>query len=70
MDVKAYMAQVGQQARAASRIIGKANTGVKNQALTAIENRTLFFTLWLKALPDETAARLTPPADLVERVHA
>lgn len=36
MDVIAYMAQVGQQARAASRIIGKANTGVKNQALQAI----------------------------------
>ncbi|MEZ5505709.1 MAG: glutamate-5-semialdehyde dehydrogenase [Gammaproteobacteria bacterium] len=36
MDVKAYMAQVGQQARAASRLIGKANTGVKNQALLAI----------------------------------
>lgn len=36
MDVTAYMAQVGQQARAASRIIGKANTGIKNQALLAI----------------------------------
>jgi glutamate-5-semialdehyde dehydrogenase len=36
MDVIAYMAKVGQQARAASRIIGKANTGVKNQALSAI----------------------------------
>ena len=36
MDVKAYMAQVGQQARAASRLIGKANTGIKNQALLAI----------------------------------
>lgn len=36
MDVKAYMAQVGQQARAASRQIAKANTGVKNQALLAI----------------------------------
>lgn len=36
MDVKAYMALVGQQARTASRIIGKANTGVKNQALLAI----------------------------------
>ena len=36
MDVTAYMARVGQQARAASRIIAKANTGVKNQALLAI----------------------------------
>ena len=31
-----------------------------DQALTAIENRTLFFSLWLRALPDETAARLMP----------
>ena len=36
MDVTAYMAGVGQQARAASRIIAKANTGVKNAALLAI----------------------------------
>ena len=31
-----------------------------DQALTALENRGLFFTLWLKALPEETAARLMP----------
>ena len=36
MDVKAYMTQVGQQARAASRAMAKANTGVKNAALLAI----------------------------------
>ena len=36
MDVKAYMTQVGQQARAASRAMAKANTGVKNTALLAI----------------------------------
>lgn len=30
------------------------------QALTYIENRTLFFTLWLKGLPEETARRITP----------
>lgn len=36
MDVKAYMAQVGQQARAASRHMARANTGVKNRALLAI----------------------------------
>ena len=36
MDVKAYMAQVGQQARTASRLMAKANTGVKNRALLAI----------------------------------
>ena len=36
MDVKAYMTQVGQQARAASREMAKANTGVKNAALMAI----------------------------------
>ncbi|NPU92963.1 MAG: glutamate-5-semialdehyde dehydrogenase [Gammaproteobacteria bacterium] len=36
MDVKAYMAQVGQQARTASRLMAKADTGVKNRALLAI----------------------------------
>ncbi|MBA53851.1 MAG: glutamate-5-semialdehyde dehydrogenase [Pseudomonadales bacterium] len=36
MDVKAYMTQVGQQARAASRAMAKANTGIKNAALLAI----------------------------------
>src|SRR3990167_3294695 len=36
MDVKAYMAQVGKQARTASRLMAKANTGVKNRALLAI----------------------------------
>ena len=36
MDVKAYMAQVGQQARTASRLMAKANTGLKNRALLAI----------------------------------
>ncbi|MEE2729521.1 MAG: glutamate-5-semialdehyde dehydrogenase [Pseudomonadota bacterium] len=36
MDVTAYMAQVGQQARAASRAMAKAQTGAKNAALLAI----------------------------------
>ncbi|GAA6135031.1 glutamate-5-semialdehyde dehydrogenase [Oceaniserpentilla sp. 4NH20-0058] len=36
MDVKQYMAQVGQQARAASVAIAKAESGEKNQALLAI----------------------------------
>ena len=31
MDVTAYMTKLGQQARAASRLIAKANTGVKNE---------------------------------------
>lgn len=31
-----------------------------DQVLTEIRNRLLFFTLWIKAWPDETAARLTP----------
>ena len=39
MDVTAYMAQVGQQARAASRLMAKANTGMKNNALLAIAER-------------------------------
>lgn len=35
MDVKDYMAQVGRQARAASRAVAAADTGKKNQALLA-----------------------------------
>lgn len=35
MDVNAYMQSVGQQARAASRLIGKASTQAKNAALLA-----------------------------------
>ena len=36
MDIKVYMAEVGQRARAAARDIGKADTGPKNVALHAI----------------------------------
>ena len=36
MDVKAYMKDVGQRARAAARDIGKADSGAKNTALQAI----------------------------------
>lgn len=36
MDVKQYMQQLGQQARAASRLMAKADTGIKNRALLAI----------------------------------
>ena len=35
-DIKAYMQTVGQQARAASRALAAANTGIKNSALMAI----------------------------------
>jgi len=35
-DVSAYMQQVGQQARAASRILARADTGTKNKALLTI----------------------------------
>jgi oligoendopeptidase F len=31
-----------------------------NQVVTDVDNRTLFFTLWLKSLPDEAADRLKP----------
>jgi glutamate-5-semialdehyde dehydrogenase len=44
MDVKTYMLGVGREARAASRLLAKADTRAKNQALTvmaqAIEKRT------------------------------
>ena len=36
MDIQAYMQQVGRQARAASRLMAKADTGAKNRALEAI----------------------------------
>ncbi len=36
MDIEAYMQEVGQQARVASRLIAKASTGAKNTALLAI----------------------------------
>ena len=36
MDIKNYMLQIGQQARQASRIMAKADTGVKNRALALI----------------------------------
>jgi len=36
MDVKQYMAEIGQQARNASRLVGKADTGAKNAALIAM----------------------------------
>jgi glutamate-5-semialdehyde dehydrogenase len=38
-DIQAYMANVGQGAREASRAIGRASTGQKNQALVAIADR-------------------------------
>ncbi|MBU2967563.1 glutamate-5-semialdehyde dehydrogenase [Amphritea sp. 2_MG-2023] len=36
MNVKEYMAELGQQARVASRAIAKADTGIKNRALLAM----------------------------------
>ncbi|MFT6915695.1 MAG: glutamate-5-semialdehyde dehydrogenase [Motiliproteus sp.] len=36
MDVKHYMAQLGAQARSASAVLARANTGIKNAALLAI----------------------------------
>ena len=36
MDIKQYMNQLGRQARAASRLVAAADTGVKNRALLAI----------------------------------
>ncbi len=36
IDIKAYMQSVGREARAASRLMAKAETAAKNQALTAM----------------------------------
>ncbi len=40
-DVKAYMQEVGQRARAAARVIARADTAQKNRALQAIAGRIL-----------------------------
>ena len=40
MDIKQYMEDVGRNARAASRLMAKANTGAKNAALNAIADGT------------------------------
>ncbi len=36
MDIKAYMTQLGQQARQAASALARANTGTKNAALLAM----------------------------------
>ena len=36
MDVKGYMAGLGRRARAASRVLARADTAIKNRALAAI----------------------------------
>src|SRR3989344_9701573 len=41
MDIKSYMQQVGQQARAASRLMAKADTNTKNLALATIAQAIL-----------------------------
>ncbi|MDD5240889.1 MAG: glutamate-5-semialdehyde dehydrogenase [Sulfuricella sp.] len=41
MDIKAYMQKVGQDARAASRLMAKADTNAKNKALTAMAQAIL-----------------------------
>ncbi|MDO8333882.1 MAG: glutamate-5-semialdehyde dehydrogenase [Nitrosomonas sp.] len=37
-DIKSYMQSVGREARAASRLVAKADTAIKNHALTAMAN--------------------------------
>jgi glutamate-5-semialdehyde dehydrogenase len=39
LDIKEYMHSVGEQARATSRLMGRADTAAKNRALLAIANR-------------------------------
>ncbi len=41
MDIKSYMEQVGRQARAASRVIAKADSNAKNKALTVMAQAIL-----------------------------
>jgi glutamate-5-semialdehyde dehydrogenase len=44
-----YMRQVGRQARAAARVIGRADTAIKNRALLAVAERILAATTQLVA---------------------
>lgn len=65
MNVKDYMAQLGQNARLASRTIAAAETGVKNQALKAIAEaietaRTELITANQKDLANGKANNLSP----------
>jgi glutamate-5-semialdehyde dehydrogenase len=48
-DIKHYMKSVGQQARAASRLMAQAETAVKNRALLAIAEAIIFNTTHLLA---------------------
>ncbi|MBI1175443.1 MAG: glutamate-5-semialdehyde dehydrogenase [Sideroxydans sp.] len=48
-DIKAYMQQVGQQARAASRLMAQADTAAKNRALEAIAQAILDSKIALQA---------------------
>ena len=43
MDVKQYMTRLGQQARSASRLIAKADTGKKNAALEAMAAKLEYY---------------------------
>lgn len=60
MDIQAYMQQLGRQARAASRLMAKADTGAKNRALLAIAD----------AIDRETAALLAANAEDVAAARA
>jgi glutamate-5-semialdehyde dehydrogenase len=48
-DVPGYMLELGQRARAAARLIGRAESGAKNAALCAIANAILTDKAYLKA---------------------
>ena len=71
MDIQSYMASVGKQARAASRLVAKADTATKNQALTltaqAIE-RDVKRLLDANAIDLEAARAKKLDAPLIDRL--
>jgi glutamate-5-semialdehyde dehydrogenase len=60
MDVQTYMHGVGRNARAASRVVAKSDTGVKNRALQAIA----------QAVTPATSKALGPAASTARRSTA
>ena len=71
MDIQSYMVTVGQQARAASRLVAKADTATKNRALTltakAIE-RDVARLLAANALDLDAARAKKLDAPLIDRL--
>lgn len=49
-DIKSYMQPIGQEARAASRLVAKADMAAKNRALTAMS-------AWIRTINEQDGFR-------------